>query len=293
MGRTIADLSGRLNEEARSSTAVFIPSVDVLGNANGGTAVAHEVDFFRRLSAGGDAFVAYRFDASSGDITRYDYAFSAGTKTISNEDIAASDVAAFSVSRESASALGVVAGAAHPPDVAIMYGKPELSGGNDVVVAGVQPRSRNGIAGSVTTIHLASRIAPTALEVLAPKGVPTPPPGTKVFPFVILRPGFPVTPPHGPMHGGSLGGSPDLIHWVAAAGSAQFYGPSSDVGNWFELSAFFTRVESGIFIFKNASGSSITASISCADGPCPIFKPMPVSAPALTPAGSVAFQMIP
>src|ERR1700680_974800 len=118
MGRTIADLSGRLNEEARSATAVFIPSVDVLGNANGGATGAHEVDFFRRLSAGGDAFVAYSFDASSGDVTRYEYAYSAGTKAISNEDIAASDVAAFSVSRETASALSTVAGVTHHLDVA-------------------------------------------------------------------------------------------------------------------------------------------------------------------------------
>ena len=293
MGRTIADLSGRLNEEARSSTAVFIPSVDVLGNANSGTTAAHEVDFFRRLSAGGDAFVAYRFDASSGDVTRYEYAYAAGTKIFSNEDIAASGVAAFSVSRVSASALGAVAGVTHPLDVAIMYGRRELSGGNDVVIVSVQPRSHDGISGSATTIHLASRIAPTALAVLAPKGAATPPPTIRVFPFVILRPGFPVTLPHGPMHGGSLGGSPDLIHWVAAVGSAQFYGPSSDVGTWFELSSFYTKVESGIFIFKDSSGSSITASISCTEGPCPSFKPLPVSAPVLTPAGSVAFQMIP
>jgi len=292
MGRTIADLSGRLNEEARSSTAVFIPSVDVLGNANGGTTAAHEVDFFRRLSAGGDAFVAYRFDASSGDVTRYEYTYSAGTRVSSNEDIAASDVAAFSVSRESASALGPVAGVTHPPDVAIMYGRPELSGGNDVVIASVQPQSHDGIAGGVTTIHLASRIAPTALAVLAPKGTATPPPTIRIFPFVILRPGFPVALPHGPMHGGSLGGPSTLIHWVAALGSVQFLGPSG-AGPWLDFSSLYTRVESGIFIFKDSSGSSITASISCTDGPCPPFKPLPVSAPAFAPAGSVAFQMIP
>ena len=294
MGRTVTDLSGRLNEDARSSTAVFIPSADVLGNPNGATTGAHEVDFFRRLSAGGDAFVAYRFDSSSGDVTRYEYTFSSGSKTISNEDIAASDIATFSVSSVTASALGDVAGVESAPDVAIMYGKPGLSGGNGVVIATVQPRSHDGIAGRVTTIHLASRIAPTALAVLAPKGVSTPPP-TKiiVFPFVILRPGFPVTPPHGPIHGGSLGGSPDLLHWVAAVGSAQFYGPSSDVGTWFELSSYYTRVESGIFIFKDAIGSSITATISCTDGPCPSFKPIPVSAPAFTPPGSVAFQSAP
>src|SRR5215469_14385280 len=76
--RTISSLSERLAEEARSSTAVFIPGMDVLGMPNGGSAGAHEVDFFRRLSAGGDAYVAYRFDASSGKVIRYEYTPSTG-----------------------------------------------------------------------------------------------------------------------------------------------------------------------------------------------------------------------
>src|SRR5579864_4757761 len=65
MGRSASQLAARLQEDARSSTAVFIPSSDVLGNANGGTNGAHEVDFFRKLSAGGETYVAYRFDELS------------------------------------------------------------------------------------------------------------------------------------------------------------------------------------------------------------------------------------
>jgi prepilin-type N-terminal cleavage/methylation domain-containing protein len=110
MGRTAAALSQRLREEARSSTAVFIPRVDVLGAPNGGEPGAHEVDFFRRLSAGGDAFVAYRFDAATGDITRYEYASASGMQTILNTDLAAGDVAVFSVVREKASEAGALAG---------------------------------------------------------------------------------------------------------------------------------------------------------------------------------------
>src|ERR1022692_3569671 len=56
--RTVSELASRMAEEARSSTAVFIPANDVLGDTNAGAA-AHEVDFFRRLSAGGDSYVAY------------------------------------------------------------------------------------------------------------------------------------------------------------------------------------------------------------------------------------------
>src|SRR5215469_200524 len=69
--RTVSELGIRLSEEARSASAVFIPATDVLGAANAGDQ-AHEVDFFRRLSAGGDTYVAYRFDANTGIITRFE-----------------------------------------------------------------------------------------------------------------------------------------------------------------------------------------------------------------------------
>jgi prepilin-type N-terminal cleavage/methylation domain-containing protein len=294
MGRTAAALSERLREEAHSSTAVFIPSVDVLGGPNAGTAGAHEVDFFRRLSAGGDAFVAYRFDSATGDITRYEYTTASGIKTILNSDIAAGDVALFSVVRERASEAGKLAGESDPPSVSILYGAAELAGGNDVVVATLQPSERNGIPAGSFIIHLASRVAPTALAVLAPKGVPTKPPSTTVIPFVILRPGFKLRLPHGPMHGGSPGGPGSLIHGVVAAGSVQFLGAGAGLaGSWFEFSAEYAKVDSGVFSFKVADGTSITAVVTCVDGPCPAFRPMPVVAPGTTATGAVAFQMAP
>ena len=292
--RTVSSLAERLSEEARTATAVFIPSIDVLGQPNGGSYGAHEVDFFRRLSAGGDAYVAYRFDAATQAVTRYEYAPSTGGVAISNSDLAASGVAGFSAEREAVSSSGIVAGTSDPLSVSINYGAPELVGGNDVIVVQVQGISLQGVPKSVTTIHLASHAAPTSLALLAPRTKPTPPPSTKTYPFIILRPGFPVTPPHGPMHGGGSGGPGSMIHWIAAFGSAIFYGPSDDsgTGGWIDLSSLYSHVGSGVYAFKSAGGSSITAVISCADGPCPVFRPLPVSAPGVAP-GSVAFAQAP
>jgi prepilin-type N-terminal cleavage/methylation domain-containing protein len=289
--RTASALSERLREEARSATAVFIPSLDILGGPNGVDS-AHEVDFLRRLSAGGDAYVAYRFDAASGDVSRYEYVLASGAKTIVNTDVAASDVAVFSVVRERAAEAGALAGESDPPSVSILYGGPELVGGNDVVVATLQPDEQNGIPGSSFIIHLASRVAPTSLAVLAPKGVPTTPPTTTVIPFVILRPGFKVKPPHGPIHGGSPGADPRLYHGVVAAGSVEFMAPAGS-DSWFEFSSLYARVESGVYTFRAADGTSISAMVSCVGGSCPAFKPLPVSAPGVVPKGGVAFTMMP
>ncbi|MBV8163364.1 MAG: type II secretion system protein [Candidatus Eremiobacteraeota bacterium] len=290
--RTVSSLAERLSEEARTATAVFIPSIDVLGQPNGGSYGAHEVDFFRRLSAGGDAYVAYRFDAATQAVTRYEYEPSTGGVAISNSDLAASGVAGFSAEREAVSSSGIVAGTSDPLSVSINYGAPELVGGNDVIVVQVQGISLQGVPKSVTTIHLASHAAPTSLALLAPRTKPTPPPSTKTYPFIILRPGFPVTPPHGPMHGGGSG-NPELLHWIAAEGTAQFLGAGDSAGgSWFELSSFYGSLTSGVYAFRDKDGSSITAIISCADGPCPVFRPLPVSAPGVTP-GSLAFTQTP
>jgi hypothetical protein len=290
--RTITSLSERLSEEARTATAVFIPSADVLGQPNGGSYGAHEVDFFRRLSAGGDAYVAYRYDAPTQAVTRYEYVPSTGTDVISNADLAASEVAGFSAEREAVSSASIVAGTSDPVSVSIHYGGPELVGGNDVIVVHLQGTSPEGVPKSVTTIHLASRAAPTSLALLAPGIKPTPPPGTRTYPFIILRPGFPVKPPHGPIHGGSPG-NPDLLHWIAAVGTAQFLGSGDSAGgSWFELSSFYGSLTSGVYAFRDRDGSSITAVIGCAGGPCPVFRPLPVSAPGVTP-GSVAFAQTP
>ena len=288
MGRTVDDLAARLGEEARSATAVFIPSADVFGASN--AAPAHEVDFFRRLSTGGDDFVAYRFDAASGDVTRYDYAWTTGSRVVTASDLAATGIGTFAVVRESAAGAGLLAGLSDPPTVPILYGKPEVEGGNDVIVASVQPKTKDGINAVVTQIHLASRAAPTTLAILVPKGVPTPPPTTQTFPFFILRPGFHITPPHGPWHGGSPGGPDSLIHGVAATGTAIFFTTGSLDGNWADFSTLYTLVDSGVFTFAGADGSSITAVIACSDGPCPAFHPVPISVPGM-PAGTLAFEM--
>jgi hypothetical protein len=143
------------------------------------------------------------------------------------------------------------------------------------------------------TIHLATKAAPTALAILTAKTPPaTPPPGTDSIPFVVLHPGYPVSVPHVPVHGGGADG-PTMSPWVAAAGSVKFLGARSDAGTWFEFTAIYPRVESGIYTFKAPDGSSITAIVGCGGGPCPAFAPLPVSAPAFTTAGSVAFRLTP
>ncbi len=289
MSRSASELAARLSEEARSSTAVFIPSTDITGNPNTGPNGPHEVDFFRRLSAGGNAFVAYGFDASSGEVTRYEYSSTSGAKTVSAQDLAASAIGSFSVRREHVADAGPIVGQKDPPSVTILYGSPELAGGNDVVVADIAAQTSSGVPSHLYVIHLASRVAPTSLAILAPKSPPLTPPTTHVFPFVILRPGFPIHPPHGPIHGGSPGGPPSLIHWVAAPGSIEFLQPGPV--NWFDFTQAFGSVQNGTYSFRQPDGTLATVSISCASGPCPAFRPAPLNAPALTPPGGVAFQL--
>src|SRR5215831_2583190 len=62
IARSADELAGRLSSEARSSTAVFVPTTDVYGQPNGGETGGHEVDFFRKASDGTPNFVAYRYD---------------------------------------------------------------------------------------------------------------------------------------------------------------------------------------------------------------------------------------
>jgi type II secretory pathway pseudopilin PulG len=293
MSRSASELAARLSEEARSSTAVFIPSTDVSGNPNGGSQGDHEVDFLRRLSAGGNAFVAYSFDSSAGTVTRYDYSDSSGDKTILDSDLVAGDIATFSVSRESVASTGTTVGQTDPASVTIFYGTPELMGGNDVIVANISAKASSGIPDRLYVIHLASRAAPTSLAILAPKAPPSSPPPTKIIPFVILRRGFPTSIPHGPIHGGSPGGPATLIHWVAGSGSIEFLSPGGlGAINWFDFSSAFYAVSSGTYTFTLANGSLATASIACAGGACPSFRPNPVSAPGFAPQEGVAFELI-
>ena len=292
MSRSASELAARLSEEARSSTAVFIPSLDITGNPNTGTAGSHEVDFFRRLSAGGEAFVAYSFDPQTGDVVRYEYSASSGAKTILAQDLVAGAIESFSVEREHVADVGPTVGQSDPATVTILYGSSELAGGNDVVVADITPQTSSGIPSRMYVVHLASRAAPTSLAILAPKAPPVTPPTTKVFPFVILRPGFSIGPPHGPMHQGSPGGPPLLLHPTAAAGTIEFAEGLGEFSiSWFDFTAAFGYVQSGTYTFGLPDGSTATASVSCIGGPCPLFRPTPVNAPQFAPPGGVAFQL--
>lgn len=293
MSRSASDLATRLSEEARSSTAVFIPKSDVLGNPNG-TSAAHEVDFLRRLSDGGDAYVAYRFDPGTTSVIRYDYSVAASVKTVLYSDTAATGIASFTLNREPVASSGAIVGQPDPAEVTIYYGTTELAGGNDIVVANILTSPASGLPSHLYAVHLASRAAPTSLAILAPKGAPPSPTPTKTFPFVILRPGFPITPPHGPIHGGSPGGPASFIHWVSAQGSIDFiYAGRGSGVSWFDFTSAFTRISSGTYTFRQPDGSSVIATVACIGGLCPEFKPLPVSAPAFTPKGGVAFELSP
>lgn len=291
MGRTASQLAARLQEDARSSTAVFIPSVDVLGYSNSSSNGSHEVDFFRRQSAGGDAFVAYRFDSGASTVTRYEYTAALGAKRVIATDLTGSDISAFSAERKPVSASEFVAGQSDPKRVSIYYGTRELVGGNDIVIVTVGTHDVGGAPPESLSVHLAARAAPTALAILAPVGPPNTPPPTTVIPFVILRPGFALHLPHGPIHWGDPGESSSSLHWVAAAGSVEFFGSGNDENlPWFEMTSLYASMGSGTFTFRLPDGSFTTATVNCNGEPCPLFHPMPVSAPGFAPAGGVAFQ---
>jgi prepilin-type N-terminal cleavage/methylation domain-containing protein len=292
MSRSASELAARLGEEARSSTAVFIPTTDINGNPNSGSSGSHEVDFFRKLSAGGQAFAAYDFDGSRGEVTRYEYSSMTYPKSISAQDLVASGISSFSVMREPVANAGPIVGQSDPASVTILYGNPELVGGNDVIVADIMAQASSGIPGHLYVVHLASRAAPTSLAILAPKAPPVTPPTTHVFPFVILRAGVPLTPPHGPMQPGEPGAPSVLLHATAASGTIEFAeGIGSGSINWFEFSTLYASVESGTYTLKLPDGSSASVSIACAGGPCPPFRPSPVNAPQYAPEGGVVFQL--
>lgn len=289
MGRTVSQLATRMQEEARSSTAVFIPSVDILGQAND-AAAAHEVDLYRKLSAGGSAYVAYRYDATAKTVMRYDYTGALGNPTIQSTDTVATDVSSFVAHRQAVSSSDLIAGS-DTPKVSILYGSSQVVGGNDIVVIDVS--SQSGVSPIETVaVHLAAGAYPTSLAVLA-AGIPPTTPPTHTVPFALLRPGFQVHFPHGPHAIGSPGDPNDTIHWVAATGSAQFIGPGPELsGSWLELSSLYTRITTGVYVFHNSSGAQATVTVSCGDIQCPYFAPTPVLGGPFTPRNGVAFQTL-
>jgi type II secretory pathway pseudopilin PulG len=287
--RSAGSLELRLQEEARSSTAVFLPAVDVMGGANDGPQGAHEVDFMRVRSDGGNVYVAYVFNPQAQTVTRYDYSLSASGKTILDSDAVAADIGAFDARREGVVSTGLVAGQPDPAQVTILYGRPEVKGGNDVVVVNIGAVSHEGEPPILYSVHLASRAAPTSLAVLAPASGPSQPPGGhRTIPFFILRPGFPVSVPHGPMHGGSPGGPPSLLHWIAAEGSFNVLGPGNPT--WLQLTSLYPTLTSGTYVIKNSDGSTTTLLIDCTGAPCPTFRPIPLSLPGGS-QGTLYFEL--
>jgi prepilin-type N-terminal cleavage/methylation domain-containing protein len=291
--RTISELGIRLSEEARSASAVFIPATDVLGAANGGNS-AHEVDFFRRLSSGGDTYVAYRFDASTGVVTRYEYSLAAGVVSVAHADEVASGIVAFAPVRAPAGSMADVVDPGQVSDVSIHYGTAGVIGGNDVVTLTMQAASSGGVTPLPVEVRLASRVAPTSLSVLVPAALPPPGHGGPIrIPFIIRGA---IRAPHGVWHFGDPGGNENPgVHQSQMFGEVQYYGPG-DGGSldWLGLLAVDPTVESGSYSFIDSSGAQVTVNITCDGGvPCPKFRPLPTSGNPPAPAGGVAFDTAP
>jgi len=285
--RTTSELGARLREEARSSTAVFVPAVDVNGNANSN---GHEVDFFRRASAGGDAFVAYVFDSSSGLVSRVEYSKAGGTASIAHTDVVGSGVAAFSAVRSPDSSMPGVVG--DVGQVSILYGNPEVAGGNDVVTVTVQDAAVAGQPAAVSEIHLAPKAAPTSLAVVVPIGAPPPTTPVRRIPFVIIgaRPKFPL--PHEPFEGAIPGSSsPTFVMRGSVAGLATFFGSGTGL-SWLDLSSMESEISDGTYTWLTSTGQRVLLVVSCGESACPIFKPVPISDTS-APPGWVAFAASP
>jgi hypothetical protein len=290
--RTISELATRMAEEARSSSAVFLPTTDLFGNANQGSS-AHEVDMFRRLSGGGDFYVAYSFDAGTGTVTRYEYALTGAAPRIVHADLMADSVAAFAPARSPASSMAGILDPATVEDVSILYGVAGVVGGNDVVTVGVQAATRDGIAPAAVRVDLASRAAPTSLAVLAPAHAPPTPSPVHVIPFIIWH--APMHVHHGPWHFGSpADGDPEAsgIHSNSIAGQIQFFGPGSGLA-WLDFVSANPVVETGSYSATDSAGNRFTVVISCAQIACPKFRPLPTSGSPSPPNGGVGFDALP
>jgi prepilin-type N-terminal cleavage/methylation domain-containing protein len=276
VSRTADELASRLAEEGRSSTAVYVPSLDVLGLPNTGPTGGHEIDFFRKASDGTTAYVAYRFDQQSGNIDRYEYVPSVpNPPQIIHQDRMAEHIASFAAVRTAPGSIGGIVGGVNVNPVNIYYGSPEIVGGNAIVTVSVT----SGIAGEPqrhVDIHLASRAAPTDVSILVNSGSPPPSPSPSSSPVIV---GFSVVsghikPPHGPHRIGGGGGEPGGQPGVP--GSATFLGNGGgSTADWLSLYSAFTTVADGTYSFKDANGITETVTITCDSG-CPLFIPKPI-----------------
>ena len=280
--RTKASLESRLNEEARSAAAVFVPALDILGQDNA-SSNAHEVDFYRKASDGSDAFVAYRFDRGSGTVTRYDYVFSGTVPQPSDADLMAGGIAAFFPQAVAVGATGDVVGGYAVAPVSVYYGSQQYIGGNGVVLVSVATVAAPGAPAESDNLHLSAKSAPTDLAELVSNASP-PPKGPKVVKFMIVPKVM-----KGQWHGGA-GGDPNggQIHNIAIPGTSTFIGEGDDNVNWFDVNNVEPILESGFFSYTDSKGKRIHLTVSCDSGPCPQFVPLPQNMPG-GPKGFVFF----
>jgi prepilin-type N-terminal cleavage/methylation domain-containing protein len=282
VSRSAEVLASRLGEEARSSTAIFVPAVDVLGQPSTTAAGSREVDFFRKASDGTLTFVAYRFEPKDGSVARFEYVPVDGSPPqIIHQDLMAEHVVSFTAARVMPDSIRGIVGAGSVKPVNIYYGSPELIGGNGIVTVSVVA----GLTGEPQrhfNIHLASRAAPTDVSVLVPAGSPPPSPSPSSTPITV---GFLLKsnqPPHGPHHGGDPGDPGGGMHRPAIGGVATFVGNGSGpTEDWLSLYSQFNTVGDGIYKFMNSEGQPVTVTIGCDEGACPSFvpKPQPTTGP--------------
>jgi hypothetical protein len=282
--RSASGLEARLNEEARSATSVFVPPLDVLGQSNSGED-AHEVDFFRKLSGGASAYVAYRFDRASGTVTRYDYLLAGNAPQTSDADLAASGIAAFSPQMLAVGSTGDVVGGQEIAPVTVYYGSLQTAGGNGVVTVSVVTTSGPAAPAQSDTIHLSARSAPTDLAELVSSA--TPPPGGPHSVSFLIVPKLLKGPWHG--GGGGDGNDPGQIHGAAIPGSATFIGQGDSNMTWFDVSRSDPVLQSGLYKFVDSNGRTVQLSVACDGGPCPQFAPLPQNVPG-APKGFVIFR---
>ncbi len=272
--RSGSQLAIRFSEEARSCTAVFIPALDVFGNINGAGSAVHEVDFFRRLSAGGDSFVAYHFDARNGDVIRYEYSLSNGRPSITTTDLAASGIISFDAQRTRVNAASDVVDAASIKPVSVYYGEKELVGGNDIVDVTFGAKTPGAAVPQSFDVHLSAKAAPTNLAILVPAAPPklgasgespTPPGSSKVIPFEIkvLNPNL-----FGAVGVGLIPSQPQFV-----SGTATITGPGSV--SWLEFHRFYPLVTDGLYVLDDGKGNKTQIQLSCKSAPCPEFIPLP------------------
>ena len=277
IARSADELASRLQSEARSSTAVFVPSTDVYGLPNGGPSGGHEVDFFRKASDGSPNFVAYRYDGGSSSVDRIEYSpTSSGPPNILNRDVVATEVSAFGATFHEASSMPGIVGGADVTPVHIYYGSADWEGGNGIVTVSVS----SGAAGPTQEhldVHLASRAAPTDVSVLVASGSPPPSPSPSSSP---LMAGFLVKGQiqHGPNHGGDPGDPGGGIHGPGVSGTAWFSGNGTGASeDWQSLYTEYNVVQDGTYNFKDSNGNGETVTITCDDGACPPFVPNPIA----------------